>query len=84
MPAQPGRLTEERREAMKPMKVTEVVGEHYSDIETDIIVESDGARVSTYRLRDMLPDGAEGKRGRWRITVEFEPIDGTAEPAVGV
>jgi hypothetical protein len=56
-------------------KVTEIVGEHYSDIETDIIVESDGGRVETHRLSDMLPDGAEGKRGRWRITVEFEPED---------
>jgi hypothetical protein len=59
----------------KLTKVTDVVGEHFSDIETDILVESDGTRVSTYKLRDMLPDGAEGKRGRWHITVVFEPED---------
>lgn len=58
---------------MKLVKVTDVVGEHYSDVETDILVESNDGRVETYRLRDMLPDACEGKRGRWRITVEFEP-----------
>lgn len=31
--------------------------------------------------RALLPEQAIGQRGRWRITVEFEPNDGADAPA---
>ena len=36
--------------------------------------EHDGARV--LGIGDLIPAAAFGRRGRWRITVEFEPTDG--------
>lgn len=52
-------------------KVTEVVGEHRCGMEFDG-VEPD-AQDPFLTFDDMVPPDARGKRGRWRITVEFEP-----------
>ncbi len=55
-------------------KVTEVVGFYGHDCD-------DGWQISsastdpyvTLGLHDLVPEGAEGKRGRYRVIVEFTP-----------
>jgi hypothetical protein len=39
--------------------------------------ETDGGKV--LGIADLIPDEAQGRRGTWRITVEFEP-----EPEAGL
>lgn len=55
----------------KSTKVTEVVGGHEYDYEFDGIVDRETDVCMCFH--HMVPSDAEGKRGRWRITVEFEP-----------
>lgn len=60
----------------KLTKVTEIVGRHECGF------DGDGVRPAHQpehlaSFESMLPDGADGKRGRWRITVEFEPEEET-------
>lgn len=55
----------------KSTKATEVVGRHEFDYEQDGIQPMD--RVESVHFNDMVPEECRGKRGRWRITVEFEP-----------
>lgn len=66
------------RAATKLVKVTEVVGEHVYDGDADWISDLEDGSIA--RLNDMVPEGGRGageggRRGRWRITVEFEPLD---------
>ncbi|WP_438028982.1 hypothetical protein [Sorangium sp. So ce233] len=57
---------------MKLVKVTEAVGQHIYDGDADWISDLDGDGTIA-RLNDMIPEGAGGVPGRWRITVEFDP-----------
>jgi hypothetical protein len=61
----------------KLVKVTEVVGQlrwnRYADGPSDAVFGDDDLPIE---LPEFVPDGARGAgspRGRWRITVEFEP-----------
>ncbi|MGK3981244.1 hypothetical protein WMF38_57135 [Sorangium sp. So ce118] len=52
-------------------KVTEVAGRQDHDYEFDGIVDRDADVYMCFS--HMVPPESIGQRGRWRITVEFEP-----------
>lgn len=53
-------------------RVTEVAGALGSDYDRGCVIHTDDPRVSV-SMRDVVPEGVEGKRGRYRVIVEFTP-----------